>query len=132
MHNKRKTCLIYVRKASNELDNGFSSLSNQEKRCREYASEQKLLVREVISDIASGNSISRKGLFTLFEALEKRYEIEYILVTNPSRLGRSSYQTIRELIQYISPKTKILSVDCGGEIANAYLEFTSSLKELKI
>jgi DNA invertase Pin-like site-specific DNA recombinase len=131
MYKNKKSCLIYVRKANSENDVGYSSLSQQEQRCRKYARENNIVVRKVIKDIgSSGNCVARKGLFDLFNCLETQYEIEYLLVTNPTRLGRKSYLIIREIIKFIGQKIKVVSVDLGNEESNPHLEFNGLLKEL--
>ena len=124
MYKNKKSCLIYVRQANSEKNIGFNSLAQQEKRCRAYARENKIVVREVIRDEGSGNSITRKHIFSFFECLENYYSVEFIIVTNPTRLGRKSYPIVRKMIEFASPSTKIIAVDLGPEQSNSYIEFS--------
>lgn len=95
-------CGSYLRISKEDREEGESnSLQNQRKLIQMYLNShpELLLCREWVDDGVSGSHFNRKGVCSLFEAVERR-EIDCVLVKDLSRFGREYIDTGYYLQEY--------------------------------
>lgn len=93
---RKKTCVIYAR-VSSQKQAKAGNLDRQVERLHKYAWEQQLNVVDVITDVGSGLSETRKGLTQLFKHTQE-HNMDYVLVEFRDRLARYGYRYIQDYL----------------------------------
>jgi len=100
---KKKTAVLYTRKASCELGKPNKHLMNQEKKLREYCKKKNIKVVKVIYDFGSGLDFNRPEFESFLKELKDgMVKADYFLFTSIDRfcrrldlLHKMHYQLIR-------------------------------------
>lgn len=92
----KKKCVIYAR-VSSQKQAKAGNLERQVERLHKYAWEQQLNVVDVIKDVGSGLSETRKGITKLFKHTEE-HNMDYVLVEFRDRLARIGYRYIQDYL----------------------------------
>jgi len=87
MKQKHKRALVYCRTATNE-QNRNNSIARQEVMCRQFAKDRNYKIVEVISEVASGMTLNRKG-FKRLMTIVKQGKVDVICVASICRLTRN-------------------------------------------
>ncbi|MFX0095287.1 MAG: IS607 family transposase [Candidatus Hodarchaeota archaeon] len=93
---RKKNCVIYARVSSQEQVKA-GKLDRQVERLHKYAWDNQLNVIDVITDVGSGLSETRKGITKLFKHTQA-HNMDYVLIEFRERLARYGYRYIRDYL----------------------------------
>lgn len=103
---KRKRVWIYCRTARPDAD----ALISQQELLKNYARKCHMTVKGVTAEHGSGCDMGRKGLDEVYDAAE-RGEMEYVLVTSMTRLGRVILDTMDYVSQLKECGVRVICAD---------------------
>lgn len=116
MKQNNKKAVIYCRVASEMVDNRDHSIAGQEEACRAMAIRNDYKVIKVISDIAIGRNVKRKG-FNELQNIVKNKKVDVVCVYSIDRITRDTKEGTTflallrkhgvELVTYSNPLEKL-------------------------
>ena len=105
-----KRCWIYCR--TNNTENSKAQLEQQQKKLREYAKQNGIVVTGVSTDACSGLVLKRFGLDVAFEAAKEK-KMDVLLVLSVAHLGRDVVPTLEFMSKMLGHGVGIESVAEG-------------------
>lgn len=117
MKQNNKKAVIYCRVASEMVDNRDHSIAGQEEVCRTMAMQNGYKIIKVISDVAIGRNVERKG-FKQLQDIVKKKKVDAVCVYSIDRITRDPQEgstflaLLRkhgvELVTYNNPVQKLM------------------------
>lgn len=103
-----KNAIIYCRLAAADQESD-AKLETQKRDCLQYARKHNYQILEVISEVASGINLNRKGLQRLLDLCANN-KVDAILVQDLERLSRDLNHTKTLMQTFAQTKTMLISV----------------------